>query len=65
MRPCAGPAPVTTRPPTSWRPRSQAAGTALTQRRVADKSNEIPALPELLAPMDLDGAVVTADAMHT
>lgn len=43
----------------------QAAGTALTQRRVADKSNEIPALPELLAPLDLDGAVVTADAMHT
>ena len=43
----------------------QAAGTVLTQRRVADKSNEIPALPELLAPMDLDGAVVTADAMHT
>ena len=28
----------------------RAAGTALTQRRVADKSNEIPALPELLAP---------------
>ena len=43
----------------------RAAGTALTQRRVADKSNEIPALPELLAPLDLDGAVVTADAMHT
>ena len=32
---------------------------------MADKSNEIPALPELLAPLDLDGAVVTADAMHT
>jgi len=40
----------------------QAAGTVLTQRRVADKSNEIPALPELLAPMDLDGALITADA---
>ena len=38
---------------------------ALTQRRVADKSNEIPALRDLLAPLDLDGAVVTADAMHT
>ena len=36
-----------------------------TQRRVADKSNEIPALRDLLALMDLDGAVVTADAMHT
>ena len=43
----------------------QAAGTVLTQRRVADKSNEIPALPELLAPMDLGGALITADAMHT
>ena len=43
----------------------QAAGTALTQRRVADKSNEIPALPDLLAPLDLDGALITADAMHT
>ena len=43
----------------------RAAGTALTQRRVADKSNEIPALRDLLAPLDLDGAVVTADAMHT
>ena len=43
----------------------RAAGTALTQRRVADESNEIPALRDLLAPLDLDGAVVTADAMHT
>ena len=40
----------------------RAAGTALTQRRVADKSNEIPALRDLLAPLDLDGAVITADA---
>ena len=28
-------------------------------------TNEIPALRELLEPLDLDGAVVTADAMHT
>ena len=35
------------------------------QRRVSDESNEIPALPELLAPLDLDGALITADAMHT
>ena len=34
----------------------------MAQRRVADKSNEIPALPELLAPLDLDGALITADA---
>ena len=36
----------------------------LTQQRVAGKSNEIPALRDLLEPLDLDG-VVTADAMHT
>ena len=40
----------------------QAAGTVLTQRRVADKSNEIPALRDLLEPLDLDGALTTADA---
>ena len=42
----------------------QATGTVLAQARVADKSNEIPALGELLKPLDLDGVVVTADAMH-
>ena len=42
-----------------------AAGAVLTQQRVADKSNEIPALRELLEPLDLDGVVVSADAMHT
>ena len=43
----------------------QATGTALAQARVADKSNEFPALRELLKPLDLDGVVVSADAMHT
>ena len=43
----------------------QIRGVVVAQRRVADKSNEIPALPELLAPLDLDGALITADAMHT
>ena len=43
----------------------QAGGVVVGQRRVADKSNEIPALRDLLAPLDLDGAVITADAMHT
>ena len=42
-----------------------ATGAVLTQQRVADKSNEIPALRELLEPLDLDGVVVSADAMHT
>lgn len=32
---------------------------------IADKSNEIPALPDLLAPLELDGTVVTADALNT
>ena len=42
-----------------------ATGAVLTQQRVAGKSNEIPALRELLKPLDLDGVVVSADAMHT
>ena len=36
----------------------------LGQLRVAEASNEIPALPELLALLALDGCIVTADAMH-
>ena len=43
-------------------------GVVLGQVQVDAKSNEIPALRELLAtlaPEDLAGAVVTADAMHT
>ncbi len=35
------------------------------QTKVDGKSNEIPALPGLLAPLDLDGVMVTADALHT
>lgn len=33
-------------------------------KSVDDKSNEIPAVQELIAMLDLEGAVVTADAMH-
>ena len=42
-------------------------GKAIVQNQVGidDKSNEIPALPELLAPLELDGTVVTADALNT
>ena len=40
----------------------QAGGVVVGQRRVADKSNEIPALRDLLEPLDLDGAVTGADA---
>lgn len=39
----------------------QIRGVVVAQRRVADKSNEIPALRDL-APLDLDGALITADA---
>jgi len=35
------------------------------QSAIDEKSNEIPALPELLAPVELDGTVVTADALNT
>ncbi|WP_211310265.1 ISAs1 family transposase [Branchiibius hedensis] len=44
------------------------AGIVLGQLAVAAKSNEIPAVPELLAtfdPDDLTGTVITADALHT
>ncbi|WP_350247617.1 ISAs1 family transposase [Rhodococcus sp. D-6] len=41
------------------------AGAVLGQICVQEKSNEIPAARTLLAQMDLDGTVVTVDAMHT
>jgi len=37
----------------------------LGQVAVEEKTNEIPKLPELLDPLPLQGAVVTADALHT
>ena len=36
----------------------------LALKSVADKSNEIPAVQELIDMLDLQGAIVTADAMH-
>jgi hypothetical protein len=41
------------------------AGVTLGQCEVGEKSNEIPAAPMLLAPLELSGRVVTADALHT
>lgn len=41
------------------------AGLVLAQRAVADKSNEITAIPELLDMLELKGAIVTLDAMGT
>ena len=40
-------------------------GTVLGQVAIAAKSNEIPAVRDLLACFDLTGVVVTVDAMHT
>lgn len=40
-------------------------GVILGQCEVEEKSNEIPAAPQLLAPMELGGVTVTADALHT
>lgn len=42
----------------------QATGAVLGQLAVAATSNEIPALRDLLAGMDITGAVITADALH-
>jgi predicted transposase YbfD/YdcC len=42
-----------------------AAGRTVSQLRVPDKTNEITAFTAVLAPFDLTGTVVTADALHT
>ncbi|MFJ6068386.1 ISAs1 family transposase [Streptomyces tendae] len=41
------------------------AGAVLGRVAVDDKSNEIPAARDLLEGLDLDGAVITMDALHT
>ena len=40
-------------------------GLVVAQREVGEKTNEIPGAKPLLEPLDLEGATVTADAMHT
>ena len=40
-----------------------AQGVALGQLRVADKSNEIPAIPQLLEVLDISGCIITTDEM--
>jgi hypothetical protein len=42
-----------------------AQGITLAQREIAAKTNEIPEIKPLLAPLPLHGRVVTADALHT
>jgi hypothetical protein len=43
----------------------QGQGVTVAQREIPAKTNEIPELKPLLAPLDLTGRVVTADALHT
>jgi hypothetical protein len=40
-------------------------GIMVSQVRVDEKTNEIPMVPVLLEPLELEGKVVTVDAMHT
>lgn len=40
-------------------------GIVVAQKKVRDKTNEIPMMKELLKPLHMEGAVVTADALHT
>jgi len=40
-------------------------GLVVAQQEVGEKTNEIPGAKPLLEPLDLEGATVTADAMHT
>lgn len=40
-------------------------GHVAAQIRVADKTSEIPALKDVLADLDIEGSVVSADALHT
>jgi hypothetical protein len=44
---------------------THAQGVVVAQSQVAQKSNEIPGVKPLLAPLGLEGMTVTADAMHT
>jgi hypothetical protein len=39
--------------------------TVIAQRKIADKTNEIPELKNLLRPIDIAGNIVSADALHT
>jgi hypothetical protein len=41
------------------------AGTVMAQQEIPPTTNEIPVIKDLLASVPLEGAVVTADAMHT
>ena len=55
---------ITTEQPFTWLVLGRIIqGVALGQIKVADKSNEIPAIPELLEVLEVSGCIVTLDAM--
>ena len=43
----------------------QGQGTVIAQREIAEKTNEIPELRAMLNDLDVQGKVITADALHT
>src|SRR5215469_4219835 len=51
------------KPPSTWFRRSRHQRLVLGQIKVADKSNEIVAIPALLDMLAIEGAIVTIDAM--
>ncbi len=40
-------------------------GVVVAQKKVRDKTNEIPMVKELLKPLDIEGSIVSLDALHT
>lgn len=40
-------------------------GVVISQRKIGSKTNEIPEIKPLLAPLKIAGSIVTADALHT
>jgi predicted transposase YbfD/YdcC len=42
---------------------ASANGIVLGQRKIDDKSNEITAIPELLKTLEIEGCIITIDAM--
>ena len=64
-RPCAAPVtpPVTGRPRTCWPPSTSRPGPSWRKGPVDGKTNEITQFAPLLAPLDLAGCVITADAL--
>ena len=63
--PCAGPAPTRTRPRISWRPWTRPRALSLPRHGWRTSPMRSPRSGNCSSPLDLDGVVVSADAMHT